>query len=412
MSTSDPSNNSPAATNAPADRSSAAKSPADRLLANHSFPCKSCGGKLEFSPGELAQSPTGQPVLKCPYCGVVNEIAVEETQILEQDYSAALAAIQAELRTRAAESETNDVIIVHCNSCGADVQFDTDVTSTTCRFCSSPLVAVKQSTKLIKPQAVLPFAVPAEQARSIFVTWLAGRWFAPSNLKKLAALDTGGTGKINGAYLPFWTYDSDVDTVYSGFRGEDYYETQMYTVMVNGRSQMRSRQVRRTRWYAAAGQVFNRFDDVLVNATTAVPVEHLKAVSNFDLPNLVPYRDEYLAGMSAQSYTITLDAGFQTAQAMMMTQVEVTVRQHIGGDRQRVTSMDPTFNDVTFKHILLPIWIAAYRYGGKSYRFIVNGRTGAASGDRPYSWIKITLASLFGIAVVAVIVIVIAQSQQ
>ena len=388
------------------------QAPRERGPRNRSFPCKSCGGKLEFAPGAIAASETGQPVLKCPYCGVINEIAIDETPIEEQDYSAALAAIQSDLRTRAASSETNDTIIVHCDSCGADVVFDKDVTSKTCPFCSSPLVAVKQSAKLIKPQAVLPFSIPQERARTIFVEWLGGRWFAPSNLKKLAALDTGGTGKINGAYLPFWTYDSEVNTVYTGFRGEDYYETQTYTVMVNGRTETRTRQVLKTRWYAAAGQVYNAFDDVLVNATTSVPIKHLQAVSNFDLPNLLPYRDEYLAGMSAQSYTITLDGGFETAQTLMMTQVEVTVRQDIGGDRQRVTSMDPTFSNVTFKHILLPIWIAAYRYGGKSFRFIVNGRTGAASGDRPYSWAKITAAVIAGLIVVAIVVLIIANAQR
>ena len=47
---------------------------------------------------------------------------------------------------------------------------------------------------------------------------------------------------------------------------------------------------------------------------------------------------------------------------------------------------------MTFKHILLPVWTAAYRYRGKSYRFVVNGQTGKVEGERPWSWVKIAFA--------------------
>ena len=47
--------------------------------------------------------------------------------------------------------------------------------------------------------------------------------------------------------------------------------------------------------------------------------------------------------------------------------------------------VDTDYSDETFKHILLPIWMAAYKYGGKSYRFMVNGQTGEVQGERPYS---------------------------
>ncbi|MEM9975593.1 MAG: primosomal protein N' (replication factor Y) - superfamily II helicase, partial [Pseudomonadota bacterium] len=42
----------------------------------------------------------------------------------------------------------------------------------------------------------------------------------------------------------------------------------------------------------------------------------------------------------------------------------------------------------------------AYRYNGKSYRFVVNGRTGRVRGERPWSAIKIAFAVLL-VAIVA-----------
>ena len=62
------------------------------------------------------------------------------------------------------------------------------------------------------------------------------------------------------------------------------------------------------------------------------------------------------------------------------------------GDVQRVGQVDTEFSAETFKHILLPVWMAAYRYGGKSYRFLVNGQTGEVQGERPWSVWKIAFA--------------------
>ena len=38
---------------------------------------------------------------------------------------------------------------------------------------------------------------------------------------------------------------------------------------------------------------------------------------------------------------------------------------------------------------LLPEWISAYRYRNRSFRFLVNARTGEVQGERPWSWMKI-----------------------
>ena len=53
----------------------------------------------------------------------------------------------------------------------------------------------------------------------------------------------------------------------------------------------------------------------------------------------------------------------------------------------------------TFKHILLPVWTAAYRYNGKSYRFVVNGQSGRVQGERPWSVWKIALAVVLALLV-------------
>jgi hypothetical protein len=163
------------------------------------------------------------------------------------------------------------------------------------------------------------------------------------------------------------------------------------------------RQVAKTRWYNASGHVSRQFDDVLVLASKSLPQRFTRALAPWDLSELAPYNPEYLAGFRAEGYTIDLDDGYFDARAQMDRRIERDIRFDIGGDKQRIHSANTDVQKVTFKHILLPIWLAAYKYRGKTYRFVVNGQTGAVEGERPYSPIKIAfaliLAAIIGAAI-------------
>ncbi len=104
-----------------------------------------------------------------------------------------------------------------------------------------------------------------------------------------------------------------------------------------------------------------------------------------------------------------LKSGFGAAQEQMADRIRGTICADIGGDHQRISSMSPQYSGITFKHILLPVWVSAYRYNGKVYRFLVNGQTGAVSGERPWSAWKITFAVLAGLAIIGIIVLVASQ---
>jgi hypothetical protein len=76
------------------------------------------------------------------------------------------------------------------------------------------------------------------------------------------------------------------------------------------------------------------------------------------------------------------------------------VRQDIGGSQQRMQSLHTDYENLKFKHILLPVWISSFKFKGKTYQFLVNGQTGEVQGERPYSVAKI---ALFVIAILAVV---------
>ena len=348
------------------------------------FKCRQCGARLEFAPGTDA--------MECPYCGVKNEIAKSSERVEELDFETALA--------RAADAaDTREILTVKCKECAAESTLPENVTSAPCPFCGSSLVTTAQSKKAVKPGAVLPFKVTRDAGAASFRTWIAKLWFAPGDVKRLAQME----GSLSGVYVPYWTYDARTVTSYSGERGEAYYTTETYMTTVNGKPQMRTRQVRHVRWYPAHGTVRNSFDDLLVRATSSLPAKHLDALEPWDLERLEPYRDEYLAGFRTDSYQLDLAGGFGKAREMMEPEILSTIRSDIGGDEQRVHSWEARYLSVTFKHVLFPVWISADRYRGKIFRVLVNARTGEVQGERPYSWIKITLFIMLILAAVAIV---------
>ena len=83
----------------------------------------------------------------------------------------------------------------------------------------------------------------------------------------------------------------------------------------------------------------------------------------------------------------------------METQISRDVRSDIGGDVQQVHSIDTRYDALTYKHLLLPLWLLAYRYSETTYQVMVNAQTGEVQGERPWSWIKITLTTVAGLVV-------------
>lgn len=339
------------------------------------FPCGQCGAKLVFAPGTSA--------LTCQYCGHVNPIPQSEAEIREIDFHATVNAL-------VDEADFATTRVAKCQTCAAEYTLGANVEAESCPFCGSPQVVDGGSSRQLKPKSLLPFAIDAKQSRELFQKWLKGLWFAPNRVKAFARLEGGFTGM----YVPYWTYDSATTTFYRGQRGT------RYTVTVGSGKNRRTET--RIRWRNVSGTVWRDFDDVLVLASTSLPHKQTERLEPWDLPQLVAYEDAYLSGFRAESYHVDLASGFDRAKEKMEVVIRSDIRRDIGGDAQRITAMSTQHDKVTFKHVLLPIWLNAYRDGEKVYRFVINGRTGEVQGERPWSWVKIGLAVLAVIAVAAI----------
>ena len=346
------------------------------------FPCDNCGAKLTFS--------IGAQKLKCDHCGYEKQLTfADDARVDEQDLEGALST---QATRRAAGGQFTGTHEVKCTSCGATVAFSGSLTSSSCSYCGAPIERDKahEAPNRLPVDGVCTFRVERDAASTRLKQWVKSRWFAPGAFKR-----RGVDGKFDGVYMPFFTFDAMTFTRYSGERGDAYY------VKVKDGDQ--EREERRVEWKPARGSFQRFFDDVLIPALQSLPQSLLRSLEPWPLDELIPFTDQALSGKLAHTYELELNDSFRLAKKVIERELDGDVRDRIGGDEQRVHSMDVGYSALTYKHVLLPVWILAYLYAGKSYRVVVNAVTGQVSGERPWSIPKIVAAVLFGAAVAVVV---------
>ncbi len=356
----------------------------------NSLTCPQCAAKGVIFDPALHQ-------LHCQYCGWTEAVPESETQVEEQSYQQYL-----EISADQLAPITSEALSVKCPACGAITDFKPPQVAGDCPFCGTHITTQPASASpAIKPNGILPFSIEKRVVMADIRTWLGRRWFAPNDLKKVAQ-----TEGIQGVYLPFWTYDAFTASHYRGERGEYYYKTEVYyKTNKEGKRERNTRKVRHTRWYRASGHVERFFDDVLIPASRSISMNRLKQLEPWHYQgSLKPYDDAYVSGYKVERYQINLNEGFELAKADMDSVIRGDVRSDIGGDDQRIDHISTTYQAVTFKHLLLPVWLFSYRYHGKSFQVVVNARTKEILGDCPLSRFKVGLAIISGVALLALII--------
>jgi predicted RNA-binding Zn-ribbon protein involved in translation (DUF1610 family) len=332
------------------------------------FPCEGCGADLRWEPGVTA--------LKCPYCGFEKKVAASAERIHERSVDAALRAPR-DLGWGAERK------VIACKRCGAHTTLDPHVSASACAFCgTTAVVEAPPNAAVVRPEGLLPFRITRDSALQSFRNWLRSLWLRPNDLKSASRVNT-----MQGAYIPFWTFDASTDSWWTAQAGYYYYVTVM--VQENGRTV--AKQEQRTRWEFASGALQLFFDDVPVPASRGIDDSLCRKLEPFPTADLTPYEPSYLSGFLAEENAVDLPEALETAKSRMRDDIRAACAREVPGDTHRNLVVNTTFDALAYKNALLPIWVAAYDYRGTPYRFLVNGVTGKCTGTAPWSWIKVTL---------------------
>lgn len=339
-----------------------------------SYTCGSCGAYAKYKPGTTS--------LHCEYCGSETPLnAAVVSDIEELDFESY------RFEKECFDSQSTKVVL--CHRCNAQSTFEEKLKSMVCPYCGTAILEADiHDERLIKPAYLQPFRITEVEVQTQMSRWIKSLFFAPNKLKKQAVY----SNRLKGVFIPYWTYDADTLTHYSGKRGDTY------TVTVGSGKNRRTEM--RVRWRYAEGRVSRFFDDVMVPASRLIPVDILKKMENWNKNAYVKFDKRYLAGMLTEKYSLPFTDGFLQAKECMASAIKQDVERDIGGDRQVISSSKTAYKNVKFKLVLLPIFISSYSYNNKLYHFYVNGCTGQIYGERPYSAWKIFFAVVLGIVAV------------
>ena len=368
--------------------------PAPVAAGSQSYMCPQCGSKMNYD----AKS----GLLACPACGYKMPIPAQTDAVQEHDLMQALQNTAGKSTGYGAALKT-----ISCQSCGATINIQPNVTSTKCPFCgSNQVIEQKPDPNLIQPESLVPFAVDEAKANNLFRTWLGKGFFHPNDLKEL-----GGGQKLRGVYLPFWTFDAHAESDWWAESGTYYYETEWVSVTRDGQTVREQRQVQKIRWWPSSGHHADNYDDVLVYATKSINVKILQKIYPYDTQALLNYKPEFLSGWAAESYQIPLADGWNIGRGIINSDEYSKSDRQVPGDTHRNLRVNTSLSQLTYKHVLLPVWVASYRYNNKPFQFMINGQNGKVQGDKPISWIKVAIVVVIVLAIIAAIMYFVAKSK-
>ncbi|MCB8982918.1 MAG: hypothetical protein H6659_03760 [Ardenticatenaceae bacterium] len=341
--------------------------PAETHQAVVDFHCPQCDGVTAYSAENGG--------LTCTFCGYYEPPRQEVV-----GKGAAAFEFTVETMDRAAQGWGVERKELVCERCAARLTLSTDSLTTTCPFCgSNQVIQAKAPQDVLRPRFLVPFSVTADTCREKTAVWLTNSWMLPSDLKRLAR-----TAEFAPIYIPYWTFDA---TTQADWRAEVAH-TRQKRVFRSGRWETETV----TEWRWESGRAGVDFDDLLVDGSQHLSQLLLHKVQKYDLRALVPYDASFLAGMQAQAYEVGLEEAWENGRQTMRERTKKACQAQATSQRIRNFSMNLSFADENWRYILLPLYLATYRYNGQPYQVMINGQTAVIAGQRPVAWKKVLLA--------------------
>ncbi len=339
-----------------------------QVAAPQTFSCPQCGAttKFEVAAGGVA----------CEHCGYTAAPKAQKVGLQAQVMEFTLETLsQAEQGWGVPRKE------LHCDSCGADMAIAENALTATCPFCASNRVNLRTApTDQLRPRFLIPFKVQPQATRELARKWLGQGWFHPDELGAAAIVD-----RFAGIYLPFWTFSAQISSTWKaevGYeREERYYDSDDKAWKTRTKID----------WRWENGRVSINVADLLVCGNSHLSQAILKRVQPFNLTDLVSYAPDFLAGWQAQTYNLTLPKAWEQGKAEMREQAKKACYSDINSSHVRNFNMTADFDEESWRYVLLPVYVAAYKFENQVYQVMLNGQTGAIAGQKPVAWWKIWL---------------------
>lgn len=308
----------------------------------------------------VCQSIVDEEDLFCPNCG---------TEAPRKDAS----------EQRAPQATRLATYNFQCAGCGASMSYDARAGNLRCPFCASVKLVAQPDAKILSPKLVVPVAISRQQAVAAMRGWLSRGFFRPGDLSAAAAVV-----RVQPVYVPYWVFAAQTHTFWTA-------DSSQTPPGASGD------------WYPMAGEHQGQYQNLLIGASGALTPAETEQLCPFDLATGVPPEKIDLENVTVEQFSVPRKYARPLARAgIEQREAAACAAAYVPG-RSRNVHVNVQMQALSSEPVLLPVWIMAYRYRDRVFRFLVNGQTGKATGQAPISWQKV--AAVAGIIIAAVLLI-------
>lgn len=324
---------------------------------------------------ELARFPDMSNITaKCEVC---------QSLLDEEDLFCANCGTEAPKRGDVAAAANDSALMTthnfECSGCGASMSFDAREGKPKCPFCGSVRLESRKDSKTLAPKRVVPFQLNRDQAVASLRAWLGRGWFRPSDLSESAVIT-----EIMPVYVPYWVFEATTHTFWTadssqtppGAKGD---------------------------WHPLSGEHHGRYEGILVGASGVLAPQETFDIGPFDLSKGLPPEQVNLTDITVERFAVPRKYARPLArQSLEAREAEACQGRYVPG-RARNVRANVRIEALSSEPVLLPVWIMAYRYREQTYRFLVNGQTGRATGHAPQSIWKMLLGPAIALVIIAIV---------
>lgn len=272
-------------------------------------------------------------------------------------------------------------VITHnfgCEGCGASMSYDASAGSLRCPFCGSEKLSKQEDRKTLRPSGVIPFQVSQQSALAQMRQWLGQSFWRPGDLASAAAVT-----KMTAVYVPYWVFTARTRTYWTA-------------------DSSRTPPGARAGWFPVTGEHRGSYAGLLVGASGALAPKETWAICPFDLAAKVDVAQLDLENAIVEQFRVQRKYARPQARVGFEQLVRAECANQVPGNSRNL-HVNMRLEGLSSEPILLPVWIMAYRYRDRLFRFLINGQTGRATGEAPLSYKRI--AAVIGIGVTAGLVL-------